>query len=139
MILPKKTVNEIERYFFGHDETEQYINQRELEISESYYFTMDRCKIRTSQPGNPTEKRALKIENELGRLKRWSKVYAETVNKFKDDPKGELFEHYYVQHKHRHRVCIDLCLSEPLFYVWRNEILIYAAFRACEYQLISVI
>lgn len=83
------------------------------------------------------------IEQELYNFKNgfggeWEPVIRNTINFFKNTPKGWLMNMLYIEKQTPEKIQVVLHISQSAFYLWKAEIIYYAALVACSKGLIAV-
>ena len=134
-MLTKKMRKQIEGHFFNYKEYLSLYNEKVLDIIESGLTARyDRVGSRGSVPGNPTESKALRLE-ELDREKCWATVVLNTFNAFRFKPEYDIMVDLYIKRRNRKEIFCD-GLLESTFYRWRDRWLTCAYQWAKELKLI---
>lgn len=68
---------------------------------------------------------------------RWKNVIKAVLEKYKHTEKGKLIELRYFQGKTEVQICLELHISQRLYYDWINDILQAAALMAAYEKLIK--
>lgn len=137
-ILSRETIKEIESHFYGYQIDRQWVEERKQEIAESIDYSHQLAKAANSSPADTTYIHAVEIDKNVGQLQKWIRVVDETIKKFKDTPHMQLMTMLYTERQGEVKICSALYIERRTFYSWKENIIQYAAMKACEYGLISV-
>ncbi len=138
MVLSKKETGMIVFYLGNRQQQKNWIADRVTEIAESADYSKRLAKSASYGLADPVAAKAQKIEAELERPRKWMLVADATWEKFKGTPHGELMELLFEKKSDISQICAKLNIVRRSLYWWREDILYYAAMKACEYGVLSV-
>lgn len=138
MILSKDIQGDIESHFYGYRTERLELERLKMEIAEGADFSIEPTGVRGGNISNPTHNKAMRIEKETKLLQQWINVVESTINKFRHTPHIQLMTMTYTESVTTGKVCEDLFIDKSTYSRWREDILSYAAMKACEFGLISV-
>lgn len=147
MILDRATYKLIEMHFKTYTADKEYVLLKSKEIAENITSVPGGANKRQSAAPDPTARKAIRIEREVGTLKDWLEVIESTVSYFDDESrnqygntkngKGEYIRLVYFKDRTKYSVMSDLEISEGTFFMWRRDVLNRAAILASRKGLID--
>ena len=137
-ILSREIIKEIESHFYGYQIDRRWVEERKQEIAESIDYSQQLAKAANSSPADTTYIHAVEIDKNVGQLQKWIRVVDETIKKFKDTPHMQLMTMLYTERQGEVKICDALYIDRSTLYRWKDQILTYAAMKACGAGLIEV-
>lgn len=135
MILSKEDYRKIEYYFINFKDVEFFLNESREDIIHAAP-KRDLSGISVKTPGDPTFDRACRLhELDLGR---WVKVVRATFGKFSGTPIGTLMGMRYLENASWQKICMELFIEKRTYHTWVNEVIMYAALKACEEGVLKI-
>ena len=135
-MIDHRTFKYIERMFYEYqDSKENYDTYRDAIINGSS-GPADGMP-RGSGVSDPTMSKVIKLDKLEDKMLK-IQVVDETLFKFKDHDIVDLIRLKYFEKKGRIHICMKLNISESCFYLWREKVIHYAAFKAIKNDLIEI-
>lgn len=136
MILEKDIIKKIEYYFYNY---EQEYEQLEI-LTEDIIYGVQMGFIeggKSNAISSKTENSALELMDQKHEEKeKWLKVVEETKARFKDTEYEGVFNLTYKEQYKLPKILRILAMEKSCYYDKRNDIILYAAFKATEKNLI---
>lgn len=138
MILEKDIIRQIEYYFYNY---EQEHEQLEI-LTEDIIYGVQTGFVdgsRGNAISNKTENSAMELmEKKNVEKERWLDVVKETIEKFKNTEYEGVFNLTYKEQYKLPKILRLLAREKSGYYDMKNEIILYAAFKAVEKGLITI-
>lgn len=138
MVISKEVCQLIESHFFNHEQEKKELQRRKIEIAEEIVHVLDPTGIRGSGTSDPTFHKTKKIEKETALLQAWVEVVQATIDHFKGTEYEQFIHDVYNERTRYTQAEWKLFMSRRTFYNRREKIILYAAMKACEKNLISI-
>lgn len=138
MILDRAITKKIEQHLYNHQAEREELAAKENEIASRICAKMDPTGVRSRNNTDITALKVAEIEKETGELGKWVKVVQKTRDTFRGTPQGQLMAMLYTERLHPLKIQSALYISSATFYMWKTEIIYYAALQASAAGLISV-
>ncbi len=138
MIIDRKLKNRIESHFYNNQKERARLDELKAGIAESQDYSFPQAMSKNRETPDPTARKAIIIEEETKELAGWVKLVDYVVKKFAGTLYEEFIAMVYTEKLPRLRVQYNLCISYTTYYEKREDIILYAALKACEFGLISV-
>ena len=138
MVISKEVCQLIESHFYNHEQEKKELQRRKIEIAEEIVHALDATGIRGSVTSDPTFHKAKKIEKETALLQAWVEVVQDTIDHFKGTENEKFIHDVYNERTRYTQAECKMFLSQRAYYERRENILYYAALKACQKNLISV-
>lgn len=138
MILEKDIIRKIEYYFYNY---EQEHEQLEI-LTEDIIYGVQTGFVEGSRGNaisNKTANSALELMDKKNIEKeQWLDVVSKTINRFKNTEYEGIFNLTYKEQYRLPKILRVLAIEKSCYYDKRNDIILYAAFKATEKGLIIV-
>lgn len=138
MILEKDIIKKIEYYFYNY---EQEYEQLEI-LTEDIIYGVQMGFIEGGKSNairSKTENSALELmDQKHEETEKWLKVVEETKARFKDTEYEGVFNLTYKEQYRLPKILRMLAMEKSCYYDKRNDIILYAAFRALEKRVLSM-
>lgn len=138
MLLERSIVKEIEGHFYRFEEEAAEIEALLQETAEAYDFSYVRVKVSGGGIADPVFRRTERLMRETGTLKGWNSVVKAAAARFEGTQMEGFIELVYLKKRSVVSVCSELFIDRRTYYKWRENLLNYAAMKACGLGLISV-
>lgn len=134
-MLTKRLREQIEWHFYNYPADKDLYNERVREITESgLTASYDRVGSRGNIPSNPTERKAILLE-ELDRERTWSNVVRNTFSAFRFEPEYEVMKKLYIERVSYKEIFCE-GVGERTYWRWRDKWLGYAYKWARKFKLL---
>lgn len=138
MILEKDIIRRIEYYFYNY---EQEHEQLEI-LTEDIIYGVQVGFVdgsRGTAISNKTANSAIELMDKKNVEKeKWIEVVSDTINRFKDTEYEGIFNLTYKEQYRLPKILRVLAMEKSCYYNYRNDIILYAAFKATEKGLIKI-
>ncbi len=138
MILEKDIIRKIEYYFYNY---EQEHEQLEI-LTEDIIYGVQTGFVEGSRGNaisNKTANSAMELMDKKNIEKeQWLDVVSKTINRFKNTEYEGIFNLTYKEQYRLPKILRVLAIEKSCYYDKRNDIILYAAFKATEKGLIKI-
>lgn len=138
MVISKEVCRLIESHFYNHEQEKKELQRRKIEIAEEIVHALDATGIRGSMTSDPTFHKAKKIEKETALLQAWVEVVQATIDHFKGTEYERFIHDVYNERTRYTQAERKMFVCRASFYNYREDVILYAALKACEKNLVSV-
>ena len=135
--LDRKTYKTIEWHFYHYSEVKQQAETDREEILGAASYAIEASGVRGTDTSDKTGNIVLRLEESRTNAD-WCAVVEATVARYRDSPLGMLINMIYVEKQGVYRICDKMSIDRSTLYNWKQEIITYAAMKACEKKLVEV-
>ncbi|MEZ4357401.1 MAG: transcriptional regulator [Eubacteriales bacterium] len=135
MVLSRENYHKIEYYFLNFKKLEILLKEEREDIIFSVP-EKDLSGISNKAPGDPTATKACRLDSLY--IDKWLKVIKATFDKYKGTPIGTLLCMRYLEDLSWQNTCMELFIEKRTYHTWVNEIIMYAALKACEVGILKI-
>ena len=135
MVLSKENYRKIEYYLLNFKKLESLLQEKREDIIFCAPVK-DLSGVSIKTPGDQTFNKVCRLD-EL-EIDKWIKVVSATFNKFGGTPAGTLLCMRYLEHSSWQKTCMELFIEKRTYHTWVNEIVMYAALKACEAGILQI-
>ena len=133
----RKIYKTIEWHFYHFGEVKQQAEMDREDIFGAANYAIEASGIRGTDTSDKTGNTVLRLEESQANAD-WCAVVEATVERYRDSPLGMLINMIYVEKQGVYRICDKMSIDRSTLYNWKEEIVTYAALKACEKNLINI-
>ena len=139
-VLNRHTYKKIEYYFYNYFLLKNEAAEKEEEIIKSQGSSKDILKLDWATNKNKTDITAAKAMRlcELQEKEKWLRVIGAVIERYRDTEKLKLIEKKYFEGLSEVQICTELHVERRTYYIWRNEIVLFAAIIAVQEGVLKV-
>lgn len=140
-VLDRHTYKKIEYYFYNYFSLMRDVKEKQEEILSSQGSSKDILKLEANISSQKTEITAVKAIKlcELQEKEKWLCVIESVLKHYKNTEKLKLIEKKYFEELSEVQICTELNIERRTYYVWRNEIVLFAAIIAAQEGLLKAV
>ena len=140
-VLKRQTYKKIEYYFYNYFSLMRDVKEKREEILSSQGSSKDILKLEANISSQKTEITAVKAIKlcELQEKEKWLCVIESVLKHYKNTEKLKLIEKKYFEELSEVQICTELNIERRTYYVWRNEIVLFAAIIAAQEGLLKAV
>lgn len=137
-VLNRRTYKKIEYYFYNYFLLMRDVKEKREEIISSQGSSKDVLKFDGAT--NKTDITAAKTMKlcELQEKEKWLRVIGAVLERYKNTEKLKLIEKKYFEGLSEVQICTELHIERRTYYIWRNEIVLFAAIIAVQEGVLKV-
>lgn len=133
----RKIYKTIEWHFYHYSEVKQQAERDREEILAAASYAIETSGVRGTDTSDKTGNTVLRLEESRANAE-WCAVVEATIERYRDSPLGMLINMIYVEKLGIYRICDRMSVDRSTLYNWKEEIVTYAALKACEKNLINI-
>jgi len=137
-MLDRKIRRKVERAFYDYKANRESGAESLAELAECGLTAKYGAVGGSSDVGNPTESKAIKLAEGCDAAL-WCRVVEKTLEHFHDTGKDTLIRLRYFDKLSERRVCEKLYIERASYYLWATDILNYAAMIAIQFRLLKIV
>lgn len=137
-VLNRRTYKKIEYYFYNYFLLMRDVKEKREEIISSQGSSKDVLKFDgATNKTDITVAKAIRL-CELQEKEKWLRVIGAVIERYRDTEKLKLIEKKYFEGLSEVQICTELHIERRTYYIWRNEIVLFAAIIAVQEGVLKV-